>query len=149
MRTSARVIVTKDNKLLIMKRSKFGDKFYALVGGGVDPGETPEQALYREVAEEACITITNHRLVIVEDAGPMYGLQYIYLADYVSGEPALAADSEEAHSNAGGQNLYEPMWIPIKDLAEADVRPKELKQLLIRGLAGDFPDEPIELTIPA
>ena len=79
MRYASRAVVIKDNQLLLMHRNKFGMEYYALVGGGVDPGETPEQALYREVTEEASITIANERLVILEDAGKMYGIQYIYL----------------------------------------------------------------------
>lgn len=147
VRISSRVIVSKDGALLMMRRNKYGDEFYALVGGGVDPGETPEQALYREVAEEASIEIANHRLVIIEDAGPRFGLQYIYVADYVAGEPALAPDSEELLLNQGGQNLYEPLWLPIDDFATADVRPNELQQLIADCLHGGFPDEPIELII--
>lgn len=147
MRKTARAIVVNNDQLLVMQRNKFGLRYCALIGGGVDLGETLEQALYREVKEEAGITIANHRLVIVENAGVVFGIQYIYLCDYVAGEPALAADSTEAQITAMGKNLYQPAWLPLADLPEANLLPLELKQVIIQGLRAGFPAEPIELTI--
>ena len=149
MRKSVRAIVVKDDALLVMQRDKFGQKFCALVGGGIDLGETPEQALHREVAEETGLTISNPRLVIIEDAGEFYGLQYIYLCDYVSGEPALAPDSEEAKISALGQNIYRPEWLPLSALPDAEIRPKELKTMLLRFIQQGFPTEPAALKIQA
>jgi mutator protein MutT len=147
MRRAARAIIIKDNSLLVMRRNKFGLQYCALPGGGVDFGETPEQTLYRELAEETGITVTNHRLVILEHAGDMYGDQYIYLCDYVSGEPALAPTSAEALITAAGKNLYEPGWLPIDQLPNANLLPHELADLLADKLATGWPDQPIELTI--
>lgn len=147
MRQAVRAIVVKDDHLLVMKRNKFGHEYYSLVGGGIDMGETAEQSLYREVAEEAGITIANHRLVITEDAGSMYGIQYIYQCDYVAGEPTLAPDSSEALIHAAGQNLFQPMWLPLADLPTANLLPRELKELLLESFANNFANAPIALTI--
>jgi ADP-ribose pyrophosphatase YjhB (NUDIX family) len=147
MRQAVRAIVVKDNNLLVMKRNKFGHEYYSLVGGGIDIGESAEQALYREVAEETGIGISNHRLVITEDAGSMYGIQYIYLCDYVSGEPVLSPDSAEAMIQAAGQNLFQPMWLPLADLPSAKLLPIELKELLLESLANNFAKAPMALTI--
>jgi 8-oxo-dGTP diphosphatase len=147
MRQAVRAIVVKDNHLLVMKRNKFGQEYYSLVGGGIDMGETADQALYREVSEETGLAIANHRLVITEDAGSMYGIQYIYLCDYVSGEPALAPDSAEALIHAGGQNLFQPLWLPLAELPAANLLPIELKDLLLVSLADNFANAPIALTI--
>ncbi|MDB5165079.1 MAG: mismatch repair protein MutT [Candidatus Saccharibacteria bacterium] len=132
-----------------MHRNKYGRQYYALVGGGVDEGETPEQALHRELQEEVSMTIANPRLVIIEDAGEYFGTQYIYLCEYIGGEPKLAADSEEAAAHALGQNLYDPMWLPLKDLPNVEFLPPELRDVILKGLENGFPDTPIELKIPA
>ena len=54
MRKSARaIIITKENKLLLMKRTKPDEVYYVTIGGGVEDGETSEQALLRELKEES------------------------------------------------------------------------------------------------
>jgi ADP-ribose pyrophosphatase YjhB (NUDIX family) len=60
----ALLLVIIDNKILLFKRSsKESDNSgkYGLVGGGIDDGETPEQALRREVKEEAGVTAPSFR----------------------------------------------------------------------------------------
>ncbi len=147
MRISVRAIVIKDNKLLVMDRNRFGDKFISLVGGAVEIGESQESALKREVSEEASLEIANPKLVIIEEAGEIYGLQYIYLCDYVSGDPKLSEGSIESKIARNGQNLYLPMWLDIKDLELSNLLPVELKKQLIDFIKNGFPSEPIKLTI--
>ena len=54
MRKSARsIIITKDYKLLLMKRTKPDGVYYVTIGGGIEDGETSEQALLRELKEES------------------------------------------------------------------------------------------------
>ena len=60
MRKTARAILLKDDQILLMDRNKFARKYRALVGGKIEIGETPEQALRREVLEEASITFRQY-----------------------------------------------------------------------------------------
>jgi len=145
MRKAVRAIVVKDDQMLVMKRNKFGHEYYTLVGGGIDFGEEPLQSLVREVREEASMEINNPRLVYVEQPGDPYGTQYIYLCDYVGGEPKLAADSIEAEISKAGQNLYQTMWLPIKDLVTKPFLSETLKQTLMGAFKNGFPEQPIEL----
>ncbi|HWB39419.1 MAG TPA: NUDIX domain-containing protein [Candidatus Saccharimonadales bacterium] len=147
MRHSVRAVIFKDNQLLVMKRRKNGKDFYTLVGGGIDDGEAPEAALVRELREEASIEVAKPRLVIKLDQKG-FGEQLIYACKYVSGEPALAGDSGEAGQTKKGQNTYQPMWLPIKELASVNLLPEQLKVVLWGSLGGIYwPDQPIELTV--
>ena len=146
MRKASRAIIIHDDKIVVTHRNKFGMKYYILPGGGVDMGETPEQALYRELSEEACVGIRNPRLVFTEEAGEPYGTQYIYLCEYVGGEPALHPDSVEAKIHAGGQNLYEPKWMSLAEFATIELRSESLKQAILEGIKNGWPTEPVDVT---
>ncbi|HET7320373.1 MAG TPA: NUDIX domain-containing protein [Candidatus Saccharimonadales bacterium] len=146
MRRAARAIIIKDNKIIVTHRNKFGMQYYILPGGGVDYGETPEQALFREMAEEVCVQVANPKLVFIEDAGEPYGTQYIYLCDYVSGEPALHPDSQEAKIHAMGQNLYEPQWIGLAEFATITLRSESIKQAILESIKKGWPKEPTNIT---
>lgn len=146
MRRAVRAIVVKDNKILVMKRNKFGHVYYTLAGGRIEPGESPEQALLREIYEETGLTIKINRQIYLEHAGLPYGDQLVYICDYIAGEPALQLDSDEALINNMGKNLYEPMWLPIKDLTDQPFRSTKLAELLAIHLDSDFPDHVIEFS---
>lgn len=145
MRRAVRAIVVKDDALLVMHRNKFGQQYYALVGGAIKPGERPEQAVLREVREETSLQVTSPRLVIVEEAGDPFGTQLIYVCHYQGGEVALPPHSEEAKIHAMGQNLYTPGWLPVRQLPDVPFVTEKLKQTLINGLVRGFADQPIEI----
>ena len=145
MRKAVRAIVFHDNNLLVMHRNKFGNEYYALIGGGIDFGESAENALRREIKEESNLEIDSPKLVFIEEAGDPFGTQYIYLCDYVGGDISLQPNSEEAQINKMGKNLYEPLWLPIGELPNKPFMSPELKKALIDGINKGFPDEPITI----
>ena len=142
MRRAVRAIVVKDDALLVMHRNKFGEEYYTLVGGGIKPGESPEEAVHREVREETTLTIANPRLVFTEEAGDPYGTQSMYLCDYAGGEIMLPAEAEEAKIHALGSNLYTPMWLPVEKLPDVPFLSEALRQAIIDGLLHGFPQQP-------
>lgn len=142
---AARAIVTQGNKMLVMKRNKFGSEYYTLVGGAVEQGEQPETALRRELTEESGVIIGEARLVYIEQAGPPYGTQYVFWCEYQGGEPHLHPESEEATISAAGKNTYEPMWLPIAELPSTLLRSGSIKAALIDAFQHGFPTQPKEL----
>lgn len=142
MRKAVRAVVVKDDAILVMHRNKFGEDYYTLIGGGIGVGETSEQALIREIHEESSLRVNNLRLVYVEEAGDPYGYQFIYLCDFFRGNVALATESTEAKIHALGINLYEPLWLPIKKLAEVSFVSETLKNTLLKAFAQGFPNKP-------
>lgn len=141
-RKSVRAIVLHEDKLLSMHRKKFGKEYYTLIGGGVDLGEELETALRRELREETGVEVDNVRLVFVEDGGELFGTQYVYLCDYKSGSVALDPDTEEAKITAMGQNIYEPVWLPVLYLPRVSFRSQSVAQAVLDGIENGWPAEP-------
>lgn len=150
MRSAARAIIIHHQNILVMKRNKFGTVYYTLVGGGIDMGETADQALLREIKEETGLTVANPRLTYIEQSNDLYGTQYIFVADYVDGDVKIDPSSIEAKLNAAGQNLFEPMWVPISKFASLPFRSVDLqKEILAAVQSGGFPNEPKTFTSQA
>lgn len=144
-RQAVRAIVLRDDELLVMHRNKFGTEYDTLPGGNVEVGEDHDQAIRREVHEETSMELGSTRLVFMEQAGDPYGPQFIYLCDYVAGEPELQPGSEEALINKLGKNLYDPRWLPLADLPEASFLSEKLKKAILDGVANGFPAEPQQI----
>lgn len=133
----------REGNFLVMHRNKFGKEYFTLLGGGVGSGESLEQALTRELYEESGVVVANPRLVIIDEAGDPYGAQYIFLCDYVSGEPALHAGSEEAKIHALGQNLHTPKWVTLQALQQLPFRSEALRAAMLHGIQYGFSAQPV------
>jgi ADP-ribose pyrophosphatase YjhB (NUDIX family) len=72
-RIAVRAIIQRGDKLLVMRRDKFGHRYYTLVGGAMKGGETPEQTLARELQEETSMKLTKLTPVFKDEAGDPYG----------------------------------------------------------------------------
>lgn len=146
MRICGRSVVVKDDNLLLMKRFKMGHEYYTLLGGNCNPGEPPAEAAMRETLEESGVRVANPRHIFTDHAGDPYGDQYVFLCEYVDGEPALPKDSEEAFWSTPGKNTYEPLWFPFKDLEKINFVSPMLKEALILARDKGFPSQPYEFT---
>ena len=146
MKDSARSIVVKGKHILLIKRNKLGARYYTLPGGRIEADETPEAAAIRETLEETTVKIKTPRLVFVEEAGNLFGRQYIFLCDYVSGKPALSPDSDEAKSTLSGKNTYQPLWLDIEKIGVTPLVSPILRRAVITALRDGFPTEPHHLS---
>ena len=78
------IIANNDSQILLVKRSDKADwqpSKWSLVGGGVEEGEEPVDACYREIKEEVGLHITkfSHRYIIQRSAD---NIEYIYLCKH-------------------------------------------------------------------
>jgi len=126
MRHRAAIFVLDDNdNVLLFHRRKPGEEYYSVPGGGVEPGETPEQAAVRELKEETGLDVTLGDKIGEVEADANY--QYFYVSRTWSGTPALGGEELEKQSPT---NVYDLVWIPIKKLSEIDLRGKQKEMLL-------------------
>lgn len=118
-RHTARAVVIKDANILLIERWRDGIHYFSIPGGGIESGETPDQAAEREVLEETSVKIKVLR-VLYEMDDPAGHSHKIFLCKFISGEPSLQPSSEEADAmmQSGQADRYEPRWISIASLEE-------------------------------
>ena len=81
MRTVVKIVLKKDNQFLLNLRNRDHPEnpgLWALIGGGVDEGETPEEALVREVKEEISYNLKEFKKIYEEDTN--VGKRIFYFA---------------------------------------------------------------------
>lgn len=144
MRHAARAIIIRNNALLVIHRNKFGKEYYTLPGGGIEAGESPSDAVIRELQEEAGFTISSPRLVFVESPSAKYGIQHVFLCKDPGGKAMLQEDSIEAKLHTQG-NLHTPEWVDFDVLDKYPFRSEKLKAAILQGIRHGFPEEPIQL----
>lgn len=135
-RNRAVAIVLKDDALLVIHRLSEGQEYYTLPGGGVEQDETIEQAVVREVSEEASLNIELGRRVYEHhyDDGTS---QFFYLCHYASGIPQLAFNAPERQEKHG--ELHQPMWLTLDQLPSTLLYPLEIRDWIMQDLVSGFP----------
>ena len=83
--TAVIVLITREDKVLLVHARNFRRDFYGLVAGFVETGETLEEAVIREVSEETGIRIKNIRYFDSQPWPYPCGLMVGFKAEYDSG----------------------------------------------------------------
>lgn len=94
-RTSPAIIVLVRNgdRILLARSPRFPPGLFSLVAGFVEPGETLEEAVHREVREETGIEISHIRYAGSEPWPFPHSLMAGFTADYAGGE--IVTDNNE------------------------------------------------------
>ncbi|MDO6707850.1 NAD(+) diphosphatase [Photobacterium sp. 1_MG-2023] len=87
------VAVRKGGQILLAQHPRHQNGMYTVIAGFVEPGETLEECVAREVAEETGITLTNIRYFDSQPWAFPSNLMMGFLADYHSGQ--IRPDYEE------------------------------------------------------
>jgi len=136
MRIRAGCILIEDNKLALIERHRADRHYFSFPGGGVDEGETYEQAAVREIEEELGVKVRLIRKIA--DVKVNARMQYYFLAERVSGEFGTGIGEEyDEYDPAFG--TYQPLWMPIAQLLDHNVLPRKLAELVFHSLKEGWP----------
>jgi NAD+ diphosphatase len=80
------VAVVKEDKLLLARARRFPPGFYSVLAGYVEPGETLEECVAREVREETGIEVKNLRYFASQPWPFPHSLMVAFTAEYAGGE---------------------------------------------------------------
>ena len=119
-RVVARAITFIDNKVLLIERYKKVDNvllhYYTIPGGGVEEGETYQDAAIRETKEETCCDIKIIKELIKEDYPG--GRCYWFYGKYLSGTPTLGGEEKERNNP---DDSYKVVLVPFNDLDNINI----------------------------
>jgi mutator protein MutT len=130
----AAIIISKDNKVLMGKKDPVKGGVWAdcwhIPGGGVDEGETPEQALVREVAEEAGIDISGHQIKLLpyvfwgatEKTIKPNNIKVWCEMEFTTYEVRLQKNAADIQLHFG-DDLIEPTWFNFSELKKLKLIP--------------------------
>lgn len=133
-------VVLHEGKILLMFRRKDGREYYVFPGGGVEEGETNEEAVVRELREETSVDVSVGRLLyhhIYDDGSE----RFYYLCKYLGGEPRLEEGSSEQRKMTE-ENFYEPRWVMLVILSEFLVYPLEVRDDILQDMRIEFGGTP-------
>jgi len=144
MRVRAGVILIEDGKVALIERHRAGKHYYVFPGGGMDEGETPEQAAIREMEEETGLRVTIKRKVA--EIHFDLSIQHYFLVEKIGGEFGSGTGEEftDADPDNPAEGIYIPIWMPLVELAEHEnVYPADVAELVAKSVNVGWPDEPI------
>lgn len=116
-------VVQRGRQVLVIKRRYRGRDYAVLPGGGVEPGESFEDAAVRELAEEASLTARVDRELLVGEHNGREA-RYFVMTD-VEGTPTMSGPELD---EAGPENSYELRWAGAEALDRLGLHPSHLRR---------------------
>jgi len=121
------VLVSKGDRVLLQRNSHYRSAHWSLVAGFVDAGENLEEAVRREIREEASIEVKDVRYASSQTWPFPSNIMIGFRAEYASGE--LRPDGEE---------VIESGWFRRGELPEIPRKGSIARSLLDRWDAGEI-----------
>ena len=142
MRMRAGIVLIQDGKVALIERHRAGLDYFVFPGGGVDEGESPEQAAIREAMEELGIEVViKQKVAEVQLASKS---RHIYfLVEQIGGEfgTGIGEEFSDADPNDPDEGIYIPVRMPIDQLTvQEKIYPAEVARLIVKSITEGWPD---------
>ena len=132
-RVRVAAIVIRDGEILLVRHLKYGKTYWLLPGGGVDYGETIEEALVRELKEETNLDVVVDRPVLMNDSVPPDRHRHvlnIYFTARITGGTLLSEESTV---------LKEAKFFPVETLLDLPLFYPDIRTPLLDAYRRGFP----------
>jgi NAD+ diphosphatase len=113
------VLVRRGEQALLGRSARFTSGMYSTLAGFVEPGESLEQTLAREVREEAGVEVTNIRYFGSQPWPFPHSLMVGFVADHAGGD--IGVD---------GVEIVDARWFSVDDLPSIPPRPSIARKLI-------------------
>jgi mutator protein MutT len=111
--------IVKDDQVLLIRHREHesGQSYWLFPGGGIEPGETDEACVVREMREETGVDVTVERLLFEEQVPQpiYYRRRRTFLCTSVSGEPSPGYEPEVEAQELYG--IVEVKWFDLRNSA--------------------------------
>jgi len=145
VRIRAGIVLIEDNKVALIERHRAGLHYFVFPGGGVNEGESPEQAALRETLEELGIEVTIKQKVAEIQLGQK-SRQVYFLVEQTGGEFGTGGGEEytDADPNDPEEGIYVPIWMPVEELLlHKNIHPADVATLVVKSLHGGWAQDAV------
>jgi 8-oxo-dGTP diphosphatase len=133
-------LVDEDDRVLLHRGANDRGVYFEVPGGGVEEGETPADAVVRELEEEAGVHVRIERelaTIFRERQDGATGVQHYFL---------VRAEGDSGRVDLDHEPIFEQVWVPVAALHDLPVWPKRLGWRVAHWhAAGAWPDRPVIL----
>jgi 8-oxo-dGTP pyrophosphatase MutT (NUDIX family) len=136
MRIRAGIVLIQDGNVALIERHRAGLEYFVFPGGGVDEGESPEQAAVRESMEELGIEVAIKQKIAEIRLGQK-SRQIYFLVEQTGGEFGTGAGEEYTDSDPTSpeEGMYSPIWMPIDQLLlYQNIYPADVAKLVVNSV---------------